>query len=629
MRRALSLTLWGITLLVLAVADLHGGERAAGGQPSGNLSPVTLKVIAPGSGGKFVSEFKYQYSIRTLGGKGDFVQEEWRTHTSAQGPLKVQAPASCQLHIAVKTRLLGVNYNVIDITSANRHREFTFRFPETVTVSGIVRDARTKLPVKGAAVMPLISWCAGPDKERAVLTDDKGAFVLPGVDPYQEAEIRHPDYMNTKVKTFSPGELEGLELLLERGETFEGKVTTEEREPLPGVRVCDETGKQAVTGKNGVFVLRSGLKMGLGRYRLCFDKPGYIPQTVDRSRKEFKESAVVLEPLYELRGRVVTPDGKPIASLVAMAGEGRIPPGYECSQAELGKGEDSFLLHLKSPGTHWVGVRADGYTVWEGLAQVTRKGVTLNVKLEPGVTVTGQVKLPPGNLGPVQATLTPHRSEASVAARDLGILHTPVTADGTFTFPHVQPNGYVLTISGKKVTERSWPLQVNAAGADAGVVEVEGTGRIVGQVFRPGGGTWAFGQGEIHRIMQFEFATYRGNEFGTWDHPIASESIHFRADEDGRFEVDNVPAGNIRIFVSGVHFLIRGQVRDVLVTPGQTTEVRFFDPQEIDQPDTWSSTLTLCVIAAVALAVAVATVAYRRSRRRVRCGDERLTGRVK
>jgi hypothetical protein len=37
MRRALSLTLWGIALLVIAVADLPGGDRAVGGQPSGNL----------------------------------------------------------------------------------------------------------------------------------------------------------------------------------------------------------------------------------------------------------------------------------------------------------------------------------------------------------------------------------------------------------------------------------------------------------------------------------------------------------------------------------------------------------------------------------------------------------------
>ena len=418
-----------------------------------------------------------------------------------------------------------------------------------------------------------------PDRERAVATDENGRFTVHGVSPHNGVCVKHSDYFDQTERFGERKDVEGKEIYLEQGETLAGKVTTRDGKALAGVRISDGAGKETLTDQNGAFAIRSPNKWWRGgaSYDLSFELAGHIRQTLQPTKADPKGLLVILEPLLEIRGRVVSPDGKPVPAFTVMAGPGSNPAEFQCAKATVGKAQDGFVLKVESSGIHWLGVRADGYAAWEGSVKVARNAPVLTVTLKPGVAVTGKVKTPSGTVGPVEVALVPNRPDQethvvdATPARDLATLRTRVAADGAFVIEHVRPDDYLLTISGKGITERTRAVKVTDMGATVAAIEVEGTGRIVGQLFYPSNwgkkGEWAFADGEIRRAT---------------DDPHSDKHLRFKTDEHGRFQVDGVPVGDIRVIISywATADIVDAHVRHVRVIPGQTTEVRFFDPND-------------------------------------------------
>lgn len=535
--------------------------------------------------GESIPEYEYQYWINTADRKGDTAVEKWQTHRAAAGVLELHAPLSCEIKINVRAREYEggparTNHTLL-VKSDNKERKFYIELRRGIVVSGVIRDARTKQPVKDAKIFPRI-WFGFPfdsrDYDRTALSDDQGRFTLPGVDPFLGADVSHPEYFDGKIDTKARlgkderKDIKDVELLLEPGETLQGRVTTTTGQPLAEVEVNGSR-----TDSKGFFVLR-GQRIG-GEVR--FTKDGYLRKYVKFPAQKYKsaDANVTLEPCYELRGYVRGPDGKLVRSFEVWAGPGQNPERYQCSHAKVDKGDNSFVLHLNAPGDHWIGVRAEGYAAWEGSTNIVRQMDDLTITLEPGVKVTGRAELPSGDLGPVSLTLVPRRPKNGEAIwvvggprwTDPATLNARLQNDGTFRFENVRPGEYLLTISGKGITEQVRALNVTDSGINGLAAKVERTGRLVGQVYWPFAekGEWAFADGEIRSHSEFRFDR---------------EPIHFKADEHGRFQVDDVPATDIRVgfpYRATAHFIAHfgGCAR---IVPGQTTIVRYHVPGRKD-----------------------------------------------
>ena len=559
----------------LAVASV--GIGAPGSDGTGDLRPIAV-IVVDRKTGEPVTVFSYHARIDTPQRRSTpRCDPEWITVRSPRGTFVLQGPPSCEVHLGVKSRDalggFGHGYYAFAVKASDRERRLVVELDLGQTVGGVVRDGQTKRPVAGAKVAPVIATPPGwsPDRERAVTTDGEGRFELHGVDPDLGVTASHPDYLVPW--NLPDGAVAGRrpEILLRKGETIRGVVRAPDGSPLEGVEVNDGAGKEVMTDRDGVFVLESPLRWDdNGRlYHVNFSKDGYIERMLSPPAARAEGLAVTLEPHYVLRGRVLTPEGRPAGAFTVVAGPGRNPPDCRCDRRAIRDRAGRFTLHLKEAGTTWVGVRAEGHAAWEGWTRVDRASPPLEVRLDRGVAVTGAIAGPRKPLGGLSVALIPQRPPgdevivSGTPARDLATLTTTTTAAGRFRFDHVRPDRYRLRVTGRGITPASREVTVAATGQDLGSLRVAGTGRIVGQVNHPEGGAWAFADGWLGSPALDR-----------------SQALPFKADERGRFANDEVPVG--RVTISFPHprsaDVIGTYSQTVEVIEGRTTQVRPFRP---------------------------------------------------
>jgi hypothetical protein len=574
-----------VASLVLAAVALSS-SLALYQPPPVDLKPVTVQVVDADTGAP-VTEFTVSYSLQTPDGRGDKNRSKVQTHKSNAGELTLQAPISGVLTLKITAREYlagyGHGYFAFNLKAADAVRKSVVKLRRGVTVTGTVRDARTKSPIQGASIASRIFTPPGTsaDWDRAVTSDKDGRFTLPGADPDWGISIKHTDYLDTSLSVRNSARenagkiISGVEALLDQNDPITGRVNNPAGQPLARVAIWDASGKKISAGNDGKFVFKSPHKYGGegGADELHFRKDGFIPKTLSVKDVPPGGLIVVLEPLFEIRGHVLGPAGEPVSKFTVMAGPGRNPADYQCSTAIVTSGKGDFVLTSESVGEHWIGVRADGFACWEGTANVGRGTSPMIITLQPGVRVTGSVTLPPVSKGPWEMTLTPRRpnreySSDPTPVRVLSTLHAPVTADGTYAFPHVRPDDYQLSVAGKGITPRNQPLTVIAKDTAVAPLVLVGTGRLTGRIFGPEGGEdngkpWAFASAHI-----------RGSDNR---HDVKKSLM---ADEEGRFAVEDVACGDL---IVGINYSISADIvgtyqRIVRVVPGQTTDVRFFDP---------------------------------------------------
>ena len=132
--------------------------------------------------------FTYQARYEAPGHEGSANDGKCTPVTSPAGSFEIQAPSACRLSVIVKAPDYIGGYPLVNefvIKSDDLARRFVVRLRSGITVSGTVRDSRTKEPIAGVSVAPVIHalpiWV--PDEDKMVKTGADGRYEFRGSDP--------------------------------------------------------------------------------------------------------------------------------------------------------------------------------------------------------------------------------------------------------------------------------------------------------------------------------------------------------------------------------------------------------------------------------------------------------------
>lgn len=583
-------------------------------QPSQTPKPVTF-VVVDAVTKQPVADFSYLAIIRVptgweedwrrwmldwprsweklLDDEGD--SRGWVAVKSVDGTFTLDAPASCQISL----RVYAPGYVTDDrsrdypVRSADSIRRFLHEIDQGTTLRGKVVDEETGKPIQGVQISPtnFRDWPPEDEPVWRVATDENGLFEISGA--YWGILARHPSYVqggfSIPIDAASPKRaIDDLTISLHRAGTMTGVVRDPTGKPVEGACVGTDYNPCTQTNADGSFVLGGMDPRLAGRaFTLCVGKSGFMDERrqLDSTPRETIE--VTLRPLFEIRGRVFDPEGKPVRSFSAMAGQRRYPPNYNCERVTVDDAEGRFAIGIETSAMdadrpdeknqhiereHWVGVKADGFAAWEGWVTYAPEIEPLSVTLSRGVAVSGGLVGIGEQLDEGEAVLLPEywgteelRLDVN-AAQQFATLRVPIGKDGRFHFDHVRPCRYTLIVGGKRITPKVVPIEVPPGGRDVGVVEVESVGRVVGQAFTHQCVPWAFGFGAV------QWRGLGGLSF-SW----------FRLDENGCFDLKEVPAGKRSVgIMNGGGCMVTFDSQEIEVIPGETTPLVINDPETGD-----------------------------------------------
>jgi hypothetical protein len=563
---------------VAAWIGLAGGA-AMGGNPQPPRPPDPVPSDAPAKTLKVtvleletkqpVKQFTCAYTI--IARHRLFGYHDLKTVRTKDGTFQIQVAPSCQIRFQVR----AAGYVDEGWPGYQERRVFASQSAPSVrlylkrgyAVRGAVLEAGTRRPIAGARVCPVVFTppVFVADPARAVYTDEKGRFRLKGVSDlgihawhprHFSAELTHGEFRESLGETDPDGYRE-VELSLESGPDIRGVVKDTAGRPIAGVDVSGGE-KTAQTDARGRFVLYSPKREGWdeGRsYYLAFHKEGYLYQ-VERPRSVPSPGwTVMLEEEYEVAGRAMAPDGKPVQRFAIWLCRGDNPDRYDCERQQVADPQGRFSMRTWSDKPHWLLLRADGYATVQRRVVVKRGTAPMEIRLQRGVTLTGRVRPPGKRPSALRVSAGP---DTRRMLRTLGAARADVAADGSFRLEHVAAGGQVLIVRGPGVTPLVKRVTVGRTDQDVGVLSPPGTGRIEGVVFREGGGN-----------LPWPFAA------GTLTHPDMAKRRGIVADERGRFTVEDVPAGRVELSFP-FHYtadILGAQTATVEVRPGRTSRV--------------------------------------------------------
>ena len=589
---------WGVCCWLILLATPGRSLAAEPPVPVAGPKTVTVAVVDDRTG-QPVSGFTYRIAVVTTDVRRSDEPGPWQDATSPQGQFQVQVPRSCWLQVTVRARGYCDFWGYEEITEAfvirsqEAHLRVQMRITRGWTVRGVVRDAETDAPVAGAKVRPQVvdAPLVVPDRRRWATTDRLGKFELQGVMPgSHEVHIEHPRYADKDVRV--PHETEGaeaavtLDVRLRRvpGGRVSGRVTDREGSPLPGAKVSDAERASAESDAQGRFVLEYvQWATPVTQFALTARKKGFFEDGGRFPGAAADDVTLELWPLPKWTGQVLSPEGLPVKQFRVQFAPLDDSDVEQVIVRDCAEAEGRFTLDFEQAEPHWLAIQAEGYAAWEKTIKVGKEPQSLDVRLERGVTVTGQVWGPLRRPRQVQVVLVPEKeqgesssgvishSTAEVvdeAMRRVSRQTTTLDDAGKFRIEHVRSGTYGLEISGPEITADRFWIRVFGDDVDVGRLKMQGAGRIVGQVTEPHGGPnpspWPFVRGEI----------YGENYSGGPGH------IEFITDEDGRFAVENAPVGRVTVGISYMATADMGgyHSREAHVVEGQETQVLFTPP---------------------------------------------------
>jgi uncharacterized GH25 family protein len=476
--------------------------------------------------------------------------------TSEDGSFTVPHAAKWSSLIARKDALLAQRSADSPVKGA-----LVMKMEKAATVAGRITDAKTKLPIAGAAInlgtarrMMLSDGFA-----MATYTDAKGGYSLTVPAGAYSVFVSHPafDFDNAEI-TVTAGQQAVRDIAMNQLARVSGVVVNEEQKPVVAATITAEQAdatnpmrmmsrmfrsfSRAASGPDGRFSIRLSADQDLRLAARKAGLPSVKGETLHLAAGERKTGVVLLMPAgIAVTGRVKDANGAPLSGVSVVASDtpsgGR--GGMMVRQFAMfgGPGEEEDTVRTASDGTFTLRVqegtydftfRREGYAAKAVRAQsVTPRGVPpIETTLEPAVEIAGRVTR--GGVGLADVNI----SSFAMGGDNASTVSGP---DGAFTLGGLAPGTSRLMI--RKEADFIQDQRTVSAPARDVVFDYPTGGRVQGRVVE---------KGSNKPIASFQagISTSRG---GGGFVMMAPPQLKAFTSEDGSFVLENVPAGAMNI----------------------------------------------------------------------------------
>ena len=465
-------------------------------------------------------------------------------------------------------------------TPEKEHEILKVEMTKGITVTGTVFDQKTGKPIPNATVAPLAFFppIFQGDSDREVKADNHGKFTLPHVDPQLGITASHPDYYaNEKEygKTLIPDKnnIAHKNIRLISAPRVTGKVVTSEGKPISGA-VVDNGSIQHLTDQNGQFTIRMGAFPHEKEHGLSIRKTGYLDLSESFPKTQKDNLTLTLHPLPLITGKVLDPQGNPVKNYTLRLTPGKYLKDYDSTQTEIKNPDGNFQLPLKKKSAFTVSIMTEDHPPLHQLFPVSHLKKPLTLKLQKPAQATLSFRLPKNFTKPPKIEvhrLTGQKTNIIIGDNDGSsyLEKTPhQVTKNQITLPRLSPDqNYLLVLHHPELTPIQIPFKTNQTSLTIPTITLQKRGTITGQVFdhMEKDLPWAMADGKITIAdLPHNFKSR------PWAKPI-----EFKADENGKFTIKNVPSGKIDIVF---HYWLTADILDGLyetasVTPGKTAHV--------------------------------------------------------
>lgn len=303
---------------------------------------------------------------------------------------------------------------------------------------------------------------------------------------------------------------------------------------------------------DGSFVLEN---VPPGKIELMVEAPGFVdarvPGLLVEEGKTISGIEVALETGVRLVGKVTGPDGSPLAGASVLSEEERSPAIMIMPDRTMTDGAGEYAIEAVEPAEKTFIFQKDGFLTERKTVKLSGREVRLDVRLSRGRDVTGTVI--DENGVPVEGAGVTARS----AIQDSGWRTTRTDSSGAFRLDGLAPGRYTFRAE-KPGYVAGEARDIDLEAALAGVrISLKGGGTIVGTVrgLRP----------EDYNTVMVMATSAAGRA-----------SASGRVDSGGRFRLEGVPTGSVRVSASAGDFTSRK------ITPPQTVEVAAGSEVQVD-----------------------------------------------
>ena len=463
----------------------------------------------------------------------------------------------------------------------NSTRRETIRMEAGLSCEGYVVDADTQVPIAGAKLVvdnPLAAFVPAARRNNSgrleTETDNEGRFVFKNVsrgqktlvitsagyatqvhNNFQMLVLSDPDrrVKNNRVQK-KQWKSSNQTFELQQGMTIGGRVLAPDRSGIEGVTIeaLSQTGAvgsrgEAVRLAGGEFLI-DGVAVGL--YTLKFTAEGYQANQVPRIEAGSPDVEIVLAEQGSVRGKVVTPEGRPLAGAFTINVRAYHPgnplPGAPVATKQF-RNNGAFEVEGVPEGNYVVEALATNYASSLSDPFMVTQGIATDeivVKMSQGGRLAGRVVDTYTGEPIAGAQVSTHDNNwmdndifplfGTLSSSSLSKQTTSTDADGNFELKLMTPGDYQLQIKCKEFTT----LTMNDVSIRADERTDIGTKALV-----KGAVVWGVVYGDAGGIEPGSMV-----QLSPLDNTKLWAGQKTRTDADGKFQMKNVQAGTYKLY---------------------------------------------------------------------------------